>query len=62
MILNSICVLVGNKYLVVEPFLSDSAADCPILSFFKPSRSHPRGVSRCGMIDSKGFPAVHTVY
>jgi len=28
-----------NFDLVVEPFLADLAADCPILLFFKPSHS-----------------------
>ena len=52
----------GYHYLVVEPFLADSAADCPILLFFKPSRSLAQGQTRCGIIDSKGFPAVHMAY
>ena len=52
----------GYCYLVVEPFLADSAADCPILLFFKPSRSLAHGQTRCGIIDSKGFPAVHMAY
>ena len=41
--------------LVVEPFLTDLAADCPTSYFFKPSRSQPIGPPRCGNMNLRGF-------